>query len=114
MTELHLGFGSSRLLNLRIAEMMGWKWDNESACSPAGGCYSRTVQRRDGLFWWLPHYSTDMRDAWKVALRFADVYLERDAECHAFLSDIELGQGSGTADSMPLAICHAVLDAIAE
>jgi hypothetical protein len=52
-----------RDLDLLVAQIMGWTWDEFSAWSPNDSRYA--VREPDPLDW-LPHYSTDIADAWDV------------------------------------------------
>lgn len=104
---------AGREMDKLIARLMGWTWDEESARSPTDG---RNWRKPSDPWWWLPHYSTDVGDAWEVVEKFRLFVMpwgsaedgawvaadKRDANCR-FTSVLE------HADTAPLAICRAAL-----
>lgn len=51
-----------RELDMKIAGVMGWKWDQTTAWSPSGGRYAQ----HEGNLWWLPRYSSNWEDTMQV------------------------------------------------
>lgn len=60
-----------RPLNVKIAKLLGWTWDDLFALSPSGAMFQRAkdLDSEKPFFdpwWWLEDYAGSMSVAWKV------------------------------------------------
>lgn len=120
----------SRELDARVAEAMGWTWNNKTATSPTG---SRNARNEGDPWWWLPHYSSRIEDAWQAwewlneSLPYDTIALLRDPETQkpSVMATLviegpntgevfDFKQSKWVSDTYPHAICLAVLEVAKE
>lgn len=115
-----------RELDALIAEkVMGWTnvIDNSVTHMTGGQLLGVSPDERASPFTgylaktYVPHYSTDMTDAWKVVEKIASCAIEHERdECRvvaiAFRGDGLPYEGRATCKTAPLAICLAALKAV--
>lgn len=103
----------SRDLDAQIAEkVFGYTLDYEFADTLGAPCVR---ELRDQYDEWgmLPHYSTEIDDAWKIIEHFyqagwgAGASMDGHTGCEA-----SIGQFTARADTAPMAICLAALKAV--
>jgi Phage ABA sandwich domain len=102
----------TRELDARIAYLLGWRWDKNSAWSPSGSKWSR-VAHEYADWSWLPIYSKDIAAAWQVVNFLADsTSISLYILFYGTSATLHLKSGPNlhvVADSTALAICHLAI-----
>ncbi len=75
---------AGRELDERVAKLMGWSWDESTACSPTGSQYARHAMGIPSLdpWWWMPEYSTNLEQAWRVVEKYKAYAFELERSPH--------------------------------
>lgn len=118
---------AGRGLDVKIAtEIMGWYWQNpfseneriRTLVPPLGDKRRHYAARyEDGIPHWLPHYSTDIKDAWRVLEELISLgwypTVEYDrGEWVCWLGHPMLDAFYAKSDRASLAICSAAIKAV--